>query len=194
MTLRKLNVRDLNQFDLDFGAPIRARVADIGRSLGSSSIGLLVQTVQPGCQSSRRHRHIFQEEILVVMEGNGALLHGEESRSSQARRLRLLFGGRHRGAFIPEHGPRRPRDLGVRQPLSSRGLYISRPRRCFRRRAWRRSSFGPSRPERMDRGAPQALTIVLNQNGHHSVLRRRAPGRLRPAPPPDSGQPLQRLA
>ena len=77
MILRTLNVRDLNQFDLDFGAPIRAKAADIGRSLGSSSIGLMVQTVQPGCQSSRRHRHIFQEEILVVMEGNGTLLHGD---------------------------------------------------------------------------------------------------------------------
>jgi uncharacterized cupin superfamily protein len=78
MTLRKLNVRELKPFDLDYGAPIMGKMADVGRSLGSVSIGLMIQTVQPGCRSSRRHRHVFQEEILVVMEGAGTLLHGDE--------------------------------------------------------------------------------------------------------------------
>jgi uncharacterized cupin superfamily protein len=42
-------------------------MADIGRSVGSQSIGLVIQTVAPGYRSSRRHRHVFQEEILIVM-------------------------------------------------------------------------------------------------------------------------------
>jgi hypothetical protein len=48
-------------------------MADIGRSVGSQSIGLTIQTVAPGCRSSRRHRHVFQEEILIVMAGQGVV-------------------------------------------------------------------------------------------------------------------------
>ena len=141
MTFRKLNVRDLNLFDLDFGAPIRARVADIGRSLGSSSIGLMVQTVQPGRQSSRRHRHIFQEEILVVMEGNGTLLHGEEripvnpgdcvcylagdteahsfENSGERDLVIWAFGNRfpHEVCIYPDHGVAFVEGLGAEVPL-----------------------------------------------------------------------------
>ena len=53
-------------------------MADIGRALGSASIGLTIQTVPPRHWSSRRHRHLFQEEILIVMAGNGTLHHGDE--------------------------------------------------------------------------------------------------------------------
>jgi uncharacterized cupin superfamily protein len=79
MPLRKVNVRDVAPFEYQFEPPIMARMADIGRTLGSVSIGLVIQTVKPGCWSSRRHRHVFQEEILIVMAGNGMLHHGDES-------------------------------------------------------------------------------------------------------------------
>jgi uncharacterized cupin superfamily protein len=78
MPIRKLNVRDVAPFDYGFEPPISARMADIGRALGSASIGLAIQTVRPGHWSSRRHRHIFQEEILVVMAGIATLHHGSE--------------------------------------------------------------------------------------------------------------------
>lgn len=77
MPVRKINIREVVPFDYSFEPPITARMADIGRALGSASIGLVVQTVQPGHRSSRRHRHIFQEEILIVMVGNGMLHHGD---------------------------------------------------------------------------------------------------------------------
>jgi uncharacterized cupin superfamily protein len=78
MPLRKLNMRDVKPFDYGFGPPIMAQMADIGRALGSVSIGLAVQTVRPGCYSSRRHRHLFQEEILIVIAGTGTLHHGDD--------------------------------------------------------------------------------------------------------------------
>jgi len=78
MPLRKLNLRDVKPFDYDFGQSITAQMADIGRAVGSASIGLAIQTVRPGCWSSRRHRHLFQEEILVVMAGDGTLHHGDD--------------------------------------------------------------------------------------------------------------------
>jgi len=76
--LRKVKLSEVKPFDYSFGGPIRAKMADVGRTLGSQSIGLTIQTVAPGCFSSRRHKHVFQEEILIVMEGDGVLHHGDE--------------------------------------------------------------------------------------------------------------------
>ena len=75
---RHVRIEDVKPFDYAFEGPIRARMADVGRTLGSAKIGLTVQTVAPGHWSSRRHRHLFQEEILVVMAGTGTLHHGDE--------------------------------------------------------------------------------------------------------------------
>jgi uncharacterized cupin superfamily protein len=78
MPIRKLNIRNVAPFDYECESPIAARMTDIGRALGSVSIGVTIQTVRPGHRSSRRHRHLFQEEILVVMAGSGTLHHGDE--------------------------------------------------------------------------------------------------------------------
>jgi uncharacterized cupin superfamily protein len=78
MTLHHVRIGDVTPFDYEFGGKIRARMADIGRTLGSQTIGLTIQTVAPGSRSSRRHRHLFQEEILIVHAGTGTLLHGDE--------------------------------------------------------------------------------------------------------------------
>jgi uncharacterized cupin superfamily protein len=78
VSLRRVRIGDVKPFDYGFGGAIRARMADVGRTVGSQSIGLTIQTVAPGCRSSRRHRHVFQEEILVVMAGEGTLLHGDD--------------------------------------------------------------------------------------------------------------------
>jgi uncharacterized cupin superfamily protein len=78
MPIRKVNIADVKPFAYAFEPPVAAQMADIGRTLGSASIGLAIQSVAPGHWSSRRHRHVFQEEILVVMSGRGTLHHGEE--------------------------------------------------------------------------------------------------------------------
>ena len=78
MALRRVKIAEIQPFDYAFEGAVRARMTDVGRTIGSQSIGLTIQTVAPGCRSSRRHRHVFQEEILIVMQGNGTLLHGEQ--------------------------------------------------------------------------------------------------------------------
>ena len=77
MALHHVRLDGVAPFDYDFGGNIHAQMADIGRAIGSRTIGLTVQTVAPGYRSSRRHRHVFQEEILIVMAGAGTLLHGD---------------------------------------------------------------------------------------------------------------------
>jgi uncharacterized cupin superfamily protein len=78
MALRKIALADIRPFDYAFEDRIRGRMTDVGRNLGSQTVGLIVQTIAPGDFSSRRHRHVFQEEILVVMSGEAILHHGAE--------------------------------------------------------------------------------------------------------------------
>jgi uncharacterized cupin superfamily protein len=78
MPLRKVNIRDIAPFDYHFDGSIGGQMTDVGRNISSANIGLMIQTVPPGNFSSRRHRHLFQEEILVVMSGSGMLHHGNE--------------------------------------------------------------------------------------------------------------------
>src|SRR5215831_12838557 len=78
MPIRKMNIRDIAPFDYCFGGSIGGQMTDVGRNIGSDSIGLNIQTVPPGNFSSRRHRHLFQEEILIVMSGTGLLHHGQQ--------------------------------------------------------------------------------------------------------------------
>lgn len=78
MPLRHVRLGDVEPFTYSFGDPFTARMADVGRTLGSATIGMAIQTVEPGRFSSRPHRHVFQEEILVVMGGEGTLHHGDE--------------------------------------------------------------------------------------------------------------------
>jgi uncharacterized cupin superfamily protein len=78
MALRKIRVSELESFAYSDGDAAKGRMTDIGRRLGSQTIGLVVQTVAPGCFSSRRHKHVFQEEILAVMSGTGMLHHGAD--------------------------------------------------------------------------------------------------------------------
>jgi uncharacterized cupin superfamily protein len=77
MSLRTIKLSEIKLFEYSFEPPIRASMADVGRTLGSRTIGLVIQTVPPGCFSSRKHRHVFQEEILVVMSGAGLLHHAD---------------------------------------------------------------------------------------------------------------------
>ena len=78
MSLRKVKLSDIKPFPYSFGGNIKAQMGDVGRTVGSKTIGLTIQTVRPGCFSSRRHKHVFQEEILIVVAGNGTLHHDVE--------------------------------------------------------------------------------------------------------------------
>ncbi len=78
MPPRRINIAAVPPFPYSFGDTKRATMADIGRAIGTQTIGLTIQTVSPGCRASRRHRHVFQEELLIVTAGTGTLLHGDE--------------------------------------------------------------------------------------------------------------------
>jgi uncharacterized cupin superfamily protein len=50
---------------------------DLGKQLGSSSMGARLWRLKPG-QASTRHRHPQQEELYVLLEGRGRIRVGDE--------------------------------------------------------------------------------------------------------------------
>jgi uncharacterized cupin superfamily protein len=60
----------------------RGRVArvrrDLGRAAGSTISGLQHVTVRPGAHSSPRHCHSVEEELFVVLDGDGVVLLGDD--------------------------------------------------------------------------------------------------------------------
>jgi uncharacterized cupin superfamily protein len=78
MALRKIHLSNAAPFSYSFGEGIGGTMSDVGRTVGSKTIGLLIQTIAPGQFSSRRHKHVYQEEILIVMSGEGLMHHGDE--------------------------------------------------------------------------------------------------------------------
>ena len=60
------------------GRSVRRARRDLGRAAGSVRSGLQHVTVEPGARSSARHCHSVEEELFVVLEGDGAVLLGDE--------------------------------------------------------------------------------------------------------------------
>ena len=48
MALHHVRMDSVTAFDYGFGGNIKGRMTDIGRNLGSQTIGLTIQTVRPG--------------------------------------------------------------------------------------------------------------------------------------------------
>ena len=143
MAARLVNIREVPALDYWFGPLQGGRMQDIGRNVGSDKIGLVVQTIAAGKRSSRRHRHLFQEELLIVMAGEGVLLHGDErlpvtagscvcyragdpeahtfENSGTADLVIWAFGNRfsHEVALYPDEGVAFVEGLGAEVPLAS---------------------------------------------------------------------------
>jgi uncharacterized cupin superfamily protein len=54
MALRKIQLSNAAPFPYSFGDGIGGTMSDVGRTVGSKTIGLVIQTIAPGHFSSRR--------------------------------------------------------------------------------------------------------------------------------------------
>ena len=66
------------QEDVQDRGPVHRTRRDLGRAAGSRLSGLQHVTVQPGRRSSVRHCHSHDDEIFVVLEGDGEVLLGDD--------------------------------------------------------------------------------------------------------------------
>ena len=61
--MRKLNLSELEWLPYAIAPGVGGEVRDVGRAVGTRNVGLRIQRIPPGARASRRHRHLFQEEL-----------------------------------------------------------------------------------------------------------------------------------
>ena len=72
-----VNVRDVPAEPLERPRVVRVR-RNLGRAAGSVTTGLQHAEVAPGKENTAQHCHSLEEEIFVILEGDGVLMLGEE--------------------------------------------------------------------------------------------------------------------
>jgi uncharacterized cupin superfamily protein len=77
-----VNVDDVESVERD-GATVGRRVRDLGRAAGSQWTGLRLSEVLPGKLNAPPHCHSAEEEIFVVLDGEGHLLLWERDEVSE---------------------------------------------------------------------------------------------------------------
>jgi len=107
------------------GATVGRRIRDLGSAAGSERTGLRVSEVLPGKLNVPPHCHSAEEEIFVVLEGEGALLLWRGDEGPEERPVRTghtiarppgsgvahAFRGGPRGMTLLMYGTREPNDI-----------------------------------------------------------------------------------
>jgi uncharacterized cupin superfamily protein len=78
-----VNVEDVEPVTVERPRVARTR-RNLGRAAGSVTTGIQHVQVFPGKESAPPHRHSLEEEIFVILEGDGVLALGEEEFSVKA--------------------------------------------------------------------------------------------------------------
>lgn len=102
------------------GATVAHERRDLGTAAGSVATGLKHVSVPPGKLAAAPHCHSAEEEIFVVLEGDGALLLGDEEHPvragtivsrSPASCVAHTFRGGPGGLTLLAYGTRQPNDI-----------------------------------------------------------------------------------
>ena len=72
-----VNLSDLPWTPWSSSERIGVEIKDPARKLGSSHCGFRMYRLAPGKQATRLHRHLVQEEMFLILAGEGTLRHGE---------------------------------------------------------------------------------------------------------------------
>lgn len=108
-----VNVEDVPAEERD-GATVGRRRRDLGRAAGSVRTGIKLFAVLPGKLSGPPHCHSAEEEIFVVLDGEGALLLGEEEHP--VRRGHVVARPPGTGVAHTFRGPLTLLAYGTREP------------------------------------------------------------------------------
>jgi uncharacterized cupin superfamily protein len=114
-----VNVDDVPAEPLERPRVVRRR-RNLGRAAGSLSSGLQHVDVAPGKESTAQHCHSLEEEIFVILEGDGSLVLGEQETPVHAGHViscpagtgiaHMFRAGEHRLVYLA-YGTRDPGDL-----------------------------------------------------------------------------------
>ncbi len=75
---------DVDGIETHRGRNVRRVRRDLGRAAGSRRSGLTHVTVHPGARSSAHHCHSVEEELFVVLDGDGVVLLGDDEHPVRA--------------------------------------------------------------------------------------------------------------
>jgi uncharacterized cupin superfamily protein len=81
---RVLNIEELKLEHLKKGDQFETNGARIGPLLGAKDLGYSYDVVPPGKRSCPFHSHRGEEEMFLILKGNGTLRYGDESRKIRA--------------------------------------------------------------------------------------------------------------
>lgn len=108
-----VNVDDLEVYERD-GATVARRVRDIGKAIGSLRTGIRLYEPVAGKLAVPPHCHSAEEEIFVVLDGEGSLLLGEEEHP--VRRGHVVSRPPATGVAHSFRGPLAYLAYGTREP------------------------------------------------------------------------------
>ena len=123
-------LKDVEPLSLERGRVARSR-RDLGRTAGSSISGLVHVTIEPGAHGSPRHCHSVEEELFVVLDGDGVVLLGDDSHPVRAGTIVArppatgvahAFRAGDDGLTLLAYGTREPADM-CWYPDSSKVLF-----------------------------------------------------------------------
>jgi uncharacterized cupin superfamily protein len=114
-----VNVADVEPTTVERARVVRTR-RDLGRAAGSITTGLAHVEVAPGKESSAQHCHSAEEEIFVVLDGDGVLVLGDEETPVRSGHVVArppgsgvahVFRAGERGLTYLAYGTREPNDI-----------------------------------------------------------------------------------
>ena len=154
--------------DVRDGRLVRRTRRNLGRAAGSVTCGVQHVEVAPGGESSPAHCHSVEEEIFVILGGDGSLDPGRGRDPGHARPRRRPAAGDRRRAHVPGRRSR-SRVPRVRHPRPGRPLLLSRGRTRSPSADRRR------RADRASRLLGRRRLTAARRAAHRRPVRRRAP-------------------
>ena len=145
-----VNLADLPLEPYGKGAHFAAMLGKVGATLGSRQIGCTLVVLEPGRKAWPYHLHYGQEELFVVLEGQGTLRYDDDEYPVRAGDVILTPPGpdtAHQIVNTSEQGialPRAQRDAAPRRLLLPGFREV--------RRVLRRRKGAPLRGEAIERG------------------------------------------
>jgi uncharacterized cupin superfamily protein len=75
-----LNIDQIEYRPFGRGEKFACKLGDAGRRLGAQKLGYNVTVVPPGKRAFPRHNHTVNEEMFLILEGEGEVVIGEKRR------------------------------------------------------------------------------------------------------------------
>lgn len=118
MTKPVINVDELEPFDFGQGEGFAAKLAPMGKLIGMEKLGAMLTVVEPGKKAFPHHVHHHNEEMFIILEGEGTYRFGDDQYPVRAGDvLAAPPGGPERAHQIINTGDKTLKYIGISTKL-----------------------------------------------------------------------------